>query len=188
MENFSDQELIERYLKGDEKSFEILLSRYLNIIYNFVYKFAKDGDEASDIAQETFLKVWKNVKKINQKQNFKSWLFTIAKNTALDHLKKKTAVAFSKFEDLDGKNYFIENIKDTSSLPSEIVESKMTKSLLSKATKSLSSKYKEVVSLYYFKDLNFREISETTGQPLNTVKSRHKRAIRHLKTNLSRLK
>ena len=188
MENFSDQELIEKYINGDEKSFEFLLSRYLNIIYNFVYKYSRDKDEASDITQETFLKVWKNIKKINQKQNFRSWLFTIAKNTALDYLKKKKTIAFSQFEGIEGKNYFIDNIKDNSILPSEIVESKITKNLLKKATENLSSKYKEVLSLYYFKDLNFREISEVTKEPLNTIKSRHKRAIMHLKTNLSRLK
>src|SRR5258708_18528094 len=83
------QQLVAEHIAGNKQAFEILVSRHLNGVYNFVYKYAHDLDQAEDITQESFVKAWKNLKKFNSKYKFKTWLFTIAKNTALDALKKK---------------------------------------------------------------------------------------------------
>src|SRR5579864_3367577 len=104
MEEMKDHELVKQYLKGDEKSLEVLVAKYLNPIYRFVYSYVKDQQTAEDITQDVFLKVWKNAKKVDKNKNFKSWIYTIAKNTALDFLKKKKSIPFSSFEDADSKN------------------------------------------------------------------------------------
>lgn len=91
MQNYTDQQLIAAYLKGDEKSLEILIKRYLNPIYGFAYRYVKDQQNAEDITQETFLKVWKNIKKYDKNKSFKAWIYTIAKNTVLDFIKKEKA-------------------------------------------------------------------------------------------------
>ncbi len=103
-----DRQLIYDYLKkGDEKSLEILIQRYLKPVYGFAYRYVGNVQEAEDIAQEVFVKVWKNLKKPAlslskgfdpKKGNFKAWIFTIAKNTAFDFLKKKKSLQFSDLQ------------------------------------------------------------------------------------------
>ena len=88
-ENLADKKLIQQYLKGDEKSLEILVVKYLKLIYSFVYKNVGNPAEAEDITQEVFIKVWKNMKKFDQNKSFRPWIFQIAKNTSIDFLRKK---------------------------------------------------------------------------------------------------
>jgi RNA polymerase sigma-70 factor (ECF subfamily) len=184
MEN--DRQLIENYLKGDEKSLEILIGRHLKPIYNFAYKYAGNPQEAEDITQEVFVKVWKNLKKFDKQKNFKNWIFPIAKNTAIDFLKKKKAMQFSDFENEKGENILAETIIDSSLLPVELLERKDMLGMLMKAMNKLLPKYRKVLLLRHNDDLTFREISRITGEPLNTVKSRHRRALMMLKKLLAR--
>ena len=90
-----DKQLIVEYLKGDEKALETLFSRYLKPIYTFVYRLTGNAQDAEDISQEVFVKVWKNLKKYDDTRSFKTWLFTIAKNTAYDLLRKNKEIVFS---------------------------------------------------------------------------------------------
>ncbi len=111
--------------------------------------------------------------KFNSKKSFKTWIFTIAKNTCIDWLKKKKTIPFSEFEDEIGKNKFNEMFIDQRSLADRIF-----------GIDKLSPKYRLVLSLYYNDNLNFREISEILGEPLNTIKSRHRRALTILRKHL----
>src|SRR3989344_2340755 len=95
MNNFTDEKLVQMYLRGGEKALEELVRRYLPLIYSFSRRYSGNTDNASDIVQEVFIKAWKNLKIFDQNKSFKTWIFTIAKNTALDWLKKKNAVPFS---------------------------------------------------------------------------------------------
>src|SRR3989338_1059328 len=85
----TDEQLVSEYLADNKDSLEILVKRYLKPVYRFAYKYADDVSGAEDIAQEVFIKAWRNLKRFDQSKNFKTWLFTITKNTALDFLKKK---------------------------------------------------------------------------------------------------
>ncbi len=181
MKPLNDHTLIKQYLKGDEASFEILVQKYMELMYRFVYRYANDAQTAEDITQEVFLKVWRNAKKIDKNKNFKSWLYTVAKNTALDFIKKKKAIPFSKFENEQGKNYLTEKLVDNNLLPSKISEGLEFKHNFLIAIGSLSSKYQLVLTLYYYQYLNFREIAEVLKEPINTIKSRHRRGVILLK-------
>lgn len=176
-----DQKLIANYLKGDEKSLEILIKRYLKPIYSFVFQIIGNDQEGEDITQEVFVKVWKNLKKFDKKRSFKTWIFTIAKNTCLDWLKRKRTISFSELEHTEKSESFLENIVDTNPLPNELLEKQDLADLLNKALKKLSPKYRMVLFLRYNDHLTFKEISEILEEPLNTVKSRHQRAIAELK-------
>ncbi|MBI4159946.1 sigma-70 family RNA polymerase sigma factor [Candidatus Wolfebacteria bacterium] len=72
-----------------EVSLELLIRRYLKPIYGFTYRYVGAGQDTEDVTQETFVKVWRNLKKFDQNKSFKTWIFSIAKNTAIDFLKKK---------------------------------------------------------------------------------------------------
>jgi RNA polymerase sigma-70 factor (ECF subfamily) len=178
---FSDEQLITNYFTGDKKSLEILINRYLKPIYNFVYRYIGDTHEAEDVTQEIFLKMWRNLKKFKKGKKFKTWLFTIAKNTCLDFLKKKKAILFSEFENEKGENRFIETLIDPGPLPNEIFEQTMNKELLYQAINQLPLKYRLILFLHYNNHFTFQEIAEIFNEPLNTIKSRHLRAILMLK-------
>jgi RNA polymerase sigma-70 factor (ECF subfamily) len=177
MTNISDEILVKKYLAGDEKAFEILLSRYLKSIYGFIYRYVGGGQDAEDATQEVFIKAWRNLKKFNQQKSFKTWIFSIAKNTALDFLKKKKAIPFSKFENEKGENIITETLVDPSPLPQELLEKADMAQMLNVAIEKLSPKYRMVLFLRYNDHFTFREIAEIFGESLNTIKSRHQRAI-----------
>src|SRR5581483_2043814 len=181
MQSYTDKELIERYKKGDERSLELLIARYMDQIYGFVYSLISIQQSAEDITQEVFLKVWKNAKNIDQSKNFKSWLFTIAKNTTLDAVKKKKAIPFSLFENSEGKNVLIDMLGDETQAADMLARSRETNSIFLAAIKQLSRRYQVVLDLYYYQYLNFREIAEKLKEPLSTIKSRHRRGLSMLK-------
>ncbi|MFH1909788.1 MAG: sigma-70 family RNA polymerase sigma factor [bacterium] len=179
--NKSDQQLIADYLQGDEKSLEVLIGRYLKPIYSFVYRYIGGGQDTEDITQEVFVKVWRNLKKFDRQKSFKTWIFSIAKNTAIDFLKKKKVIPFSDFDTEDGGNIIADTFADMAKSSQEIFERKETAQMLESAMAELSPKYRTVLSLRYNSDFNFREIAETLGEPINTVKSRYRRALIILK-------
>jgi len=174
----SDEQLVGDYLKGDEKSLEVLIKRYLGPIYGFVFRFVGNREDAEEIAQEVFVKVWRNVKKFNQSKSFKTWIFSIAKNTAVDFLRKRRVQVFSETE--------IETVVDPAPLPQELLEKAETAKLLESALNKLGLEYRTVLYLYYNDHFNFREIAEILDEPLNTIKSRHRRALRMLRKLLEK--
>ena len=173
----SDQQLIANYLAGDEQSLELLIRQYLKPIYSFVSRYVGNGQEAEDITQEVFVRVWRNLKKFDQNKSFKTWLFSIAKNASLDFLKKKKAIPFSEFDTEEGGNRITDTLADPSPLPLELLEKAGMARMLNEAMEKLSPQYRMVLFLRYNDHFNFREIAESLNEPLNTVKSRHRRAL-----------
>lgn len=173
-------------MKIDERVFAELVGRYLKRIYNFVYRYVQNRDEAEDITQDVFLKAWKNIKKFNPDRNFKVWLFVIAKNTIFDWLKKKRPLLFSQLETAEGENPLEESIEDAGPLPLEIFARKELADELEKALRILSLGDRTILLLHYSEELTFEEIAEILGKPMNTIKSRHFRALKKLQKCLSR--
>lgn len=180
-----DKKSIERILTGDASAFSGILNRYLKPIYNFSASLTGDFEAAEDISQETFLKVWKNLKHFDQNKSFKTWIFAIAKNTAYDHLKKKKNLPFSYFENEDGTNPLTE-IAGNDMLPDEFLERKDAAKILEKKLRGVPEHYRTILILFYKEDFNLREIAEILDLPYNTVKSRHSRALAKLKKELEK--
>ena len=181
----NDQQLIADYLNGDDGAITILIDRHLKTVFNFTYRLIGKQEEAENIAQETFLKMWRNLKKYRQGENFKTWLFTIARNTAIDWLRKKKSIAFSNFENEKDENAFAESLTDPEPLPDEIFARAEEKTLLDNALKKLSISEREVLLLHYSEHLTFDEIGKILEKSLNTVKSRHRRALIELRQHLN---
>ncbi len=183
----SEAQLIAKYFAGDEKSLEILIKSYLKPIYNFVYRYVGNEQDAEDITQEVFIKVWRNLKKFDQGKSFKTWIFSIAKNASIDWLRKKKAIPFSNFEDEEKENLLTNTLVDSTPLPNEILERINITERLNVAMGQLIPKYCMVLSLRYNNHFTFREIAEILREPLNTIKSRHRRALIQLRKLLSKL-
>jgi len=180
MEIPNENRIIEDILSGDEDAFSEIVKIYLNQIYNFVHRLAGDRDAAEDLAQETFLKAWRNLKRFDQKRNFKTWLFAIAKNTTFDWLKRKKEIPFSTFTDEEGESW-LENVADETDLPDEILERSDFAEELDGILQKLPPHYRAILLLHYKEDFSLHEISEIIGDPYNTIKSRHQRGLVMLK-------
>lgn len=178
MENLDDRKLIENYLKGDEKALELLIRNYLNSVYNFVLGYVNNPRDAEDIVQETFVRVWRHLKKFDPKKGiFKTWIFAIAKNAAIDFLRtKKKLMSFSEMTDL---------IPDPAPPLFELVEQRGMSQNIKIAIANFSDKYRQVFSLRYEQDFTFQQIAKSLGESLNTVKSRYRRALIILKKLLT---
>lgn len=161
--------MISKYLAGDEKSLEILIEQYLKPIYSFVYRYTGSASDAENITQDVFVRVWKNLKKFDQNKKFKTWIFSIAKNAAIDWLRKKKTIPLSDDD--------MEKIPDSAPFVPELS--------LAPILEKIPSEYRMVLFLRYNDHFTFKEIAESLGQPLNTVKSRHRRAIAMLKKTLT---
>lgn len=173
----TDEQLIAEYLNGDESSLKELISVNLKPVYNFVYRMVRNEKDAEDISQETFVKLWKNISKYRQGESFKAWLFRIARNTAIDWMRKRKNPVFSDFDKDDGENTIAENIADPDPLPDELAAKANDKELLNRVVGGLSPEHQEILRLYYTEDLTFNEIGQISGLSINTVKSRHRRAL-----------
>jgi len=179
----SDKKLIQDFLRGDEQSFAVLVNRYLKMVYNFLYQITKDRNILDDLTQETFLKAWKNLKKFDTEKNFKTWLFTIAKNTALDYFKKKKTVPFAWFENDEGYNK-LENIEDEEKNLEELIGKKELEKNLEEKLNQLSADYRLLLLLRYKDGFSLQEIGDILGRPYNTIKSQHQRALASLKKEI----
>jgi RNA polymerase sigma-70 factor (ECF subfamily) len=180
-----DRQLIADSLLGDDEAFVRLLSKYLPSVYNFIVQLTRDRIVAEDLAQETFIKAWKNLARFDQKRNFKTWLFAIAKNTTYDFFKKKKSIPFSFFEDAEGQST-LDMIDDETVSPETLLEKEEKKEVVEAALENLSEQYRVLLTLAYREDFSLTEISEILGAPYNTIKSRHQRALKLLKQALRR--
>ena len=186
----TDEEIILSYQNGQRDAFKGLINRYTSPLYNFIARIA-DRNNASDIVQEIFIKVWKNINNFDAKKaSFKTWIFTIAKNTATDFLRKKKILSFSDIENKSDEDEnafnrsFSENIPDENLLPDEILQKLEDSELLNKILERLHPDYKEVLILHYQEEMTFSEIGKILNKNLNTVKSQHRRAILEMREML----
>ena len=180
-----DDELIAAYLAGDEEALPALINHHLKPIYNFSYRLLGNAHDAQDCAQETFVKAWRNLKKYRHGKNFRTWLFAIARNTAIDLLRKKKIYVFSDFSTRGGstlggedeENFLLDTLADTEPLPDELTLRRADNRTIESALQKIPPQYREVLLLRYHHDITFDEISKILGKPLNTAKSHHRRGI-----------
>lgn len=175
-----DKKLLEDFSCGDEAAMGAVVKKYLKPIFNFLFRLAGEREAAEDLTQETFVKAWKNLRKFDTSKSFKTWLFTIAKNTAFDWLKKKKEIPFSNFADDEGEGW-LENIADENILPDEILERSDLAAELENILQKLPPHYRAILLLHYKENFSLHEIAEILSEPYNTIKSRHQRGLSKLK-------
>lgn len=180
----TDTQLIEDYLNGDKNVFDEIVNRYLKTIYNFVYRLVGNTKEAEDITQEVFLKVWKNLKKFDREKSFKTWIFSIAKNTAIDYLRKRKDIPISFFDDEDGENFLENTLIDNEPLANEKIDIEYNKKSIEKVMRDLTIIQREVIILKYLNEMSLSEVAEILNMSKDTVKSHHRRALIKMKKKL----
>lgn len=172
-----DKNIILKVKKGELKAFDSIVSFYQKVIYNHIYRLVNNRDDALDLVQDTFIKVYKNRNNIDLEKNFKAWLYKIATNTAYDWLKKKQL----KTEELTYKTEFetIDQVRSYYNIEQlEILD-------LTEALRTLKPDSENILRLYYQQGFSYLEISEILNIPINTVKTKISRAKVELLKKLS---
>ncbi|CEO08926.1 RNA polymerase sigma factor [Paraclostridium sordellii] len=172
----SDEKLIKEIIKGNESAMEILVKRYYDLAYSFIYRNTSDYNTAYDITQDVFIKMMKNIDKYQiENGKFKSWLLKIAVNTTKDYFRSK--IYKQRIQSYDIDNHEIEdkaNVVDILSKKEETIKIK-------EAIKNLPKLQREAIILKYYNDLKIKEISNITGENENTIKSRLFNGVKNLK-------
>ena len=169
-----DVDLVIAARSGDQKAFAQLMKRYKDAIYFMLLKMVNNKTDAEDLAIEAFGKAFSNIHQYEPQFAFSTWLFRIASNNAIDHMRKKKAVTVP-LEPIVGndKSIGIEynyNIRTDSDTPEEAFIKEQNAKLLRKAVSSLKPRYRTLLELRYFKEYSYAEIAEELNLPLGTVK------------------
>jgi RNA polymerase sigma-70 factor (ECF subfamily) len=183
-EKLTDEQLISRFQNGDISSFDVLVRRYQNPLFNYVSRFVGDTTEAEDIVQETFYRLYRNKHYYKEIAKFSTWIYTIAGNLARTELrrkKKRKYFSINFFMSTD-KDY---DIPDPASSPEEKLDAIVTDEIIQKAITKLAPKFKEVILLRDVQGFSYDEIAEIVDVPLGTIKSRVNRARLKLQEDLS---
>lgn len=181
----ADQTLAAMSAKGDREALETLIKRHLPLVYSIAKRYVSDADDAEDITQEVFVKIWKNLDSYQPEKSFTNWIYEIAKNSSLNWLRKKRTVPFSAFEDEYGENRLLYALADPAPTPDELASEAGAIETRTAAILRLSPVNRQVITQRDDMDMTFREIAENSRQPLNTVKSRYRRALIKLKKILT---
>src|SRR5581483_10997577 len=177
----TDAILAQLTLKGDQRAFEVLLKRYSTPLFNFIYRFLGDYDQACDVLQQVSIRFYTSLPKLGTGEPFKPWLFQVARNCCVDELRRRRryAIQFSQLEadesEGDGTS-FLNDIPDTSPLPEDIAERHDLQQVLQTAIQLLPPKFRAVVLLRYVSQLSFSEIGQTLSMPEATAKTYFHRA------------
>lgn len=182
----TDEELIARFQEGDNYAFDLLVKRYKDPLLNFIYRFVGEKNEAEDIVQETFLRLFKNKHYYKEIAKFSTWIYTIAGNLAKTELRKrKRRKLFSISHYMSTEKDY--DIPDEATSPESDTNSLITDKIIQRAIDKLSPKFKQVIILRDIQGFSYEEIAEIVRIPLGTVKSRVNRARLKLQEDLKDL-
>ncbi|MDE0634254.1 MAG: sigma-70 family RNA polymerase sigma factor [Candidatus Poribacteria bacterium] len=180
----SDEELMLECRKGDMSAFELLVRRYQDALVNYIYYIINDYHRAEDLAQETFLRVFKSASRYEPKASFKSWLYTIATNLSKNEIRNRVRRNTYFLEDMvdEGEDvYHSEFMIDTRYQPDILYEKKERQQLIKKALKQLPENQRLALTLVTYQELSYEEISEILNCSIGAVKSLIHRARQNMK-------
>jgi RNA polymerase sigma-70 factor (ECF subfamily) len=175
----TDYELIQSCLKGNQDSFAELVTRYKNLIYSVILRMVNDREEANDLAQDVFLKIYKNLDKYYPDYRFSTWVIRIATNHVIDYRRRKKQDSIA----LDD----VEFEMGTDESPESAYIAKERKNELKQVVSDLPDMYKIPIVLYHEQGLSYQEIADIIHEPLSKVKNRIFRGRRILKESLMNL-
>lgn len=183
----SDEELIERFQRGDLYAFDLIVKRYKDQLLNFVFRFVGNHEEAEDIVQETFLRVYRKRKAYKRIAKFSTWIYTIAGNLARTELRRRKRRKLFSVTDMGYENKDYE-ITDEGHSPETHVDGIIQEEIIQKEINNLSPKFREVILLRDVQELSYEEISKIIKVPIGTVKSRVNRGRLKLQNRLKHLR
>jgi len=177
---WTDAELVARALNGSQDAFRELVERFERPVFSLVVRMVQDAGTAEDLAQEIFVKAFRRLDTFDPGRKFSSWIFKIAHNTTIDHLRKGTSDTVPLETDSEEGGSLLAVLADPVESPAAAAERRDLGRALEQAIATLRSEYREAVLLFYVEGASYLEICEITGQPLGTVKTNLHRARKEL--------
>ncbi|MDA0195396.1 MAG: sigma-70 family RNA polymerase sigma factor [Bacteroidetes bacterium] len=175
-----EQEILVKLRDPETRNFgfNILVRHYQERLYWHIRKMVIDHDDADDVVQETFVKVWKNIDKFREDASLYTWIYKIATNECLNFLNKKKKRFFISINDV---NKELESKIDMgSNLSGDQIQLKLQKALL-----KLPDKQRMVFNMKYFDDMKFEQIAEITGTSVGALKASHHHAVKKIEDFLN---
>src|SRR5258706_2162252 len=165
MDKKTDLELVLAIQGGDILAFEVLVKRYQYGLLTFAYRIVRNEATAQEVVQDAFFKVYKYIDRVDPTRKFSTYLFEITKNASISALRarKNTVSLDEATEATEDKSFYEDFVRADERIR------------VRKAVGKLEGKYKKVVTLYYFRDLSYEEISNKLRLPLNTIRTQLKR-------------
>lgn len=164
----TDSRLVELASEGDQQAFEYLFTRYREALMRLFEQRLDDKTVASDLLQETFIKVYLHLDSYSKNFTFGQWIYTIARNTLVDHLRRRA-------DDVPIDERF-RSPQATTPTPEESVIISQSQSHFYAALDELSEEYRRIIEMRFIEEYSYEEIAERLGRPLNTIKTQIRRA------------
>ncbi|MGB8954010.1 MAG: RNA polymerase sigma factor SigW [Tumebacillaceae bacterium] len=178
--------VVKRAQKGDRMAFAELVELYKDKLYNLAYRMMGNAQEAEDVAQEAFLRAYKNLDSYNAKHKFSTWIYRIATNLCIDKMRKKKPdySLDAAVDGIEGADMYT-RIASSERTPEEEYVRAETQTEVQAAIESLPDNYRAAVVLKYMHDMSLQEIAEVLEVPVSTVKTRIHRGREALRASLS---
>ena len=177
--------LVKAAVEGSERAFQTLVERYQRPIFSLVVRMVRDPGIAEDVTQEVFVKAWLALARYDPRRRFASWVFKIASNAAIDHLRrKKLPTTPIETSDPDASSILDRVPDERAELADTLTRRHELATALEATVAALRPEYRLVVLLRFKEELPYRDIAEITGMPLGTVKTNLRRARREIEQRL----
>jgi RNA polymerase sigma factor (sigma-70 family) len=183
-----DDSLIKKFRAGNSRCFDVLLERYQQRVFSYIYQMVRDQDTSNDIFQEVFIKVIRSLKKdsYNHEGKLLSWILRISHNQVIDYFRKNSKMPIAGRSSNYDEDY---NIFDHLNLEEKSAEDHMIDSQITKDIRllieELPDEQKEVVKMRYFRQMSFKDIADNTGVSINTSLGRMRYALINLRKLVS---
>lgn len=181
----TDEELVEAVLAGQRERFGDLVDRYQGRLVNYLFRLLRSVEDAHELAQEVFLKVYQALDRYDPRYRFSTWIFRVAQNAAIDQIRKRRIkmVSFEGREDADGETREWEPASGDRG-PYGDLRNVERGGAIQQSIDNLPWEYRELIVLRHFADLSYDEIAKLKEMPLGTVKNKLFRARQMLKEEL----
>ncbi|MCA1592918.1 MAG: sigma-70 family RNA polymerase sigma factor [Acidobacteria bacterium] len=185
LNGIADAELVRQAIAGSEDGFEELVRRYQRPIVAYVYRMVGDYDTALDLTQDVFIRIYGALARYSSEYKFSTWIYRIAHNASIDHLRRAGTVRIEDFQADDGNGGTYEKpLASGAPTPEQLSERAERRSEIESVVQQLSPSYRELIVLRHAHDMSYDEIAEVTGLPLGTVKNRIFRAREAMRAQL----
>ena len=171
----SELDLVKRCQAGDTEAFDELVTRYRTRIFGMIYNMVHSEQDAWDLAQDSFVKAWKSIKRFRGHSSFYTWIYRIVMNVTIDWLRKKQVKGGSEFDDaiqLKEVDPASKTVPKENALPYETMERSEIRAQIDNAIAQLSPEHRAVILMKEIEEMQYHEIAETLGCSIGTVMSR----------------
>ncbi len=182
----TDEALVRSVLAGDRERFELLVGRYQTRLINYLYRMVRNLEEAHDLTQEVFIRVYQALDRYDSQYRFSTWLFRVAQNAAIDVIRKRRIqlVPLTRRADEGSEATVDLELPDGQPSALSMLEGRELDASIRTAIDALHWEYRELILLRHYGELAYEEIAEVKAMPLGTVKNKLFRARQMLKTQL----